>query len=104
MAKLTPLQEVNKRFGSKEKLAKKLAPLLERPEDVEKGEFEQQISTASNKQLLRLHRVHETIKKRYGSKEKLVDAIVAKKFPKGNADYKAKLLTHRPTRLLDLVR
>ena len=104
MAKLTPLQVVNEEFGSKEKLAKKLIPLLEVDEGVDQEEFERRILTASNRQLLRLHSTHETVKEQFGSKEKLVDAIVANKFPKGNEDYKIKLLTHRPTRLLDLYR
>jgi hypothetical protein len=41
-------------------------------------------------------------RKRFGSKEKLVDQIVAKKFPKGNTAYRTKLLSLRPARLLNL--
>ncbi|MCA9562925.1 MAG: hypothetical protein KC561_05520 [Myxococcales bacterium] len=103
MAKLTPMQEVKERFGSKEALAEALIPMLERNDSEDADEFRARIAAASNKQLLRLHSVHETINRRFGSKEKLVDAIVAKKFPKGNDPYRAKLLTKRPAQLLDLV-
>ena len=104
MAKLSPAQEVKQRFGSKEKLAEELLPVLERDDDVDDAEFERRVKTASNRQLLRLHRVHEIVKHRFGSKEKLVDALVAKQFPKGNDPYRTKLLKLRPTRLLDLYR
>ena len=103
MAKQTPLQEVKERFGSKTTLADKLIDVLECDEGVEKDEFERRVRTASNKQLLRLHEVHETVSKGFGSKEGLVKAIVDKRFPKGN-DNQAKLLSQRPTRLLDLYR
>jgi len=104
MAKLTPLQEVNERFGSKTALADKLIGVLERDEALEDDEFERSVRTASNRQLLRLHEVHEIVSKRFGSKEGLVDAILSKKFPKGNDAYRTKLLGQRPTRLLDLYR
>ena len=96
------MQEVKERFGSKDELANKLIPLLERPEDLDQDEFELSIRSASNKQLLRLHAVHETVKRRFGSKEGLVDTIVAHKFPKGNQPYRDKLMKVRATRLLDL--
>lgn len=102
MTKLTPMQEVKERFGSKEELANQLIPLLERPEDLDQDEFELSIRTASNRQLLRLHAVQETVKRRFGSKQSLVDAIVTQDFPKGNEPYRAKLLKLRSTRLLDL--
>ena len=102
MKKLTPMQEVKERFGSKDELADKLIPLLDRPEDLDQDEFELNIRTASNKQLLRLHAATETVKRRFGSKEGLVDTIVSQKFPKGNAPYREKLMKLRATRLLDL--
>lgn len=102
MPKPTPMQEVKQRFGSKEDLAKSLISILERDEGVDTEEFERRIMTASNRQLLRLHRVQEVITKRFGSKKNLVDAIVSVKFPNGNDDYRNKLLRQRSTRLLDL--
>ena len=102
MVKLTPVEEVRERFGSKEELAKKVMKVVEKDDDVDDDEFERQILSASNRQLLRLFEVHEIVKGRFGSKEKLVDAIVKLKFSEGNAPYRDKLLTLRSTRLLDL--
>lgn len=102
MPKLTPLQEVKQRFGSKEELANQVLGLVDRDDDVDQEEFERRIHTASNRQLLRMHRVAEIISRRFGSKKALVDAIVGRKFPRGNAGYHAKLSQQRPTQLLDL--
>jgi hypothetical protein len=104
MAKLTPMQEVKQRFGTKQQLADKLIPTLDRPEGEEDADFTRRIATASNKQLLRLHAAQEAVSKDFGSKEGLVDAIVAKKFPKGNDPYRTKLLTKHSSSLLDLYR
>ncbi|MBN1944074.1 MAG: hypothetical protein JW797_00305 [Bradymonadales bacterium] len=104
MVKLTPVQVVRQRFGSKAELSKLLLPLVDRDDGMEEAEFERRIKTASNRQLLRMYQVTQKIKRRFGSKEGLVDAIVRIKFPNGNADYRAKLLRQRQTRLLDLYR
>lgn len=104
MPKLTPVQEVKQRFGSKEELARQLLANVERPGEISDEDFQRKIKTASNRQLLRMHEVHDTLSKRFGSKEKLVDALVAKRFPKGNEPYRTKLLGLRPAQLLDLFR
>ena len=101
MPKLTPLEQVRKDHGSKEELVRKLLPVLEPRQDETDEEFELRILTTSNKKLLRLHQVSETIKARFGSKKDLVKAIVEKKFPTGNEPYETKLMTRRPTQLLD---
>ena len=103
--KKTPLQKVNDEFGSKEKLADKLIPLLDRPEDEDADTFAKRIRTASNKQLLRLWAAEQAVKERFGSRDKLVDAIVRGKFDgKDNADYRAKIAPYSKSRLLDLHR
>ena len=85
MAKKTPMQEVKERFGSKEELAKLLYEKLERPyEDESQEDFELRIRTASNKKLLRLHRVHEEAQERFGGKDGLVDAVMKMRYPVGN--------------------
>jgi hypothetical protein len=104
MPKLTPAQVVKQQYQSKADLAKQLIPLLEKPENLEQAEFERRIQVASNKQLLRLMRVTQTIKKRYGTKEALVEKLEKSKFPKGNADYKTKLMKLHASRLLDMAR
>jgi len=102
--KKTPLQVVNEKFGSKSALAEKLVAVLERPADEDQADFEKRIQTASNKQLLRLWNVEESVKSRFGGKPQLVDAIVTAKFGKDNADYRAKISRYAKSRLLDLHR
>jgi hypothetical protein len=102
MPKHTPLQEVRQRFGSKEELVKQLLSKLEQDEDADAEEWTRRVSTMSNKKLLRLLAVSELLAQQFGSKEKLVEALVQRKFPKGNAPYAEKLGRTSTTRLLDL--
>jgi hypothetical protein len=98
----SPLTQVREQFGSKKELATKLLPLLDRRDGETEKEFAARIQGASNKQLLRLSAVEEKVKATFGSKDALVDAIVALKFGKPNADYKSKLSTFTKAKLLDL--
>lgn len=103
MAKLSPVAEVKEKFGSKEALAQLVLKHVECPEGLSKEDFERKIRTISNRKLLKLHAVHEEVTKRFGSKDGLVDAIIAV-VCKGKVDtvYKAKLQTLREAQLLDL--
>ena len=98
----SPLTQVREQFGSKKELAAKLLTLLDRHDGETESEFAARIQGASNKQLLRLQAVEEKVKSAFGGKDALVDAIVALKFGKPNADYKAKLSTFTKAKLLDL--
>ena len=77
--KKSPLAQVKDSFGSKEKLVDALVSLpegvLDRGED--KDAWKQQLLTAANTKLLKLHTVGSQVSKRFGSKEKLVDASPA---------------------------
>jgi hypothetical protein len=103
MSKKTPLQQVNDQHGGKEKLVDKLLGLLERGEEA-KDDLRARLLTASNAKLLRLHEVANEIKGRFGSKEKLVEAILALMNRVKDVDYRDKLLTLTPNRLMDLYR
>ena len=102
--KKTPLQQVKEQFGSKEALANKLIPLLDRPEDEDQAAFERRVKTTSNEKLLRLWQAEESVKSQFGGKDALVDAIVKARFGAANADYRAKIAPYAKTRLLDLHR
>ncbi|MBM4321106.1 MAG: hypothetical protein FJ125_14425 [Deltaproteobacteria bacterium] len=104
--KRTPLQEVKERFGSKEELVEALAPLLVRPEGESEAEHQARLLTVPNKKLLHLHQVQSETKKRFGSRETLVDAICKLKFGDKNIDqdYRTKLLTLSNASLLDRYR
>ncbi len=77
MAKLSPMAVVKEKFESKEALAKIVMSQVERPEGLSDAEFERKIKTLSNRKLLKLNAAHEEMMKAFGSKEALVDAIVA---------------------------
>ncbi len=105
MSQKSPLQIVREEHGSKAALAKKVLELLEAPEDEEDAEvFERNIQTMSNRKLLRLWNSHQLLADKFGSRDDLIGSLVAAKFPKGNADYEAKLSTFTVPRLLDLAR
>ncbi|MBQ9395399.1 MAG: hypothetical protein IJU23_07775 [Proteobacteria bacterium] len=101
--KLSPLAEVKEKFGSRAELIKLVSGKIERPEGMSDEAFEKKVRTISNRKLLKLNAAHEEMMKSFGSKEALVDAIVAL-VCKGKVDapYRAKLLTRRVAQLLDL--
>lgn len=103
MATQTPLQRVKEEYGSKDKLVDALMSLVTRKGE-SKDQLKTRLKTASNDKLLRLHRTHTTIKEQFGDKEKLVDALLAAKNRTKDNDYREKLLSYSPGRLLDMHR
>lgn len=98
-----PLQNVKDRFGGKEALVEKLAPLLDRGADESEADFKDRLSRVSNKKLLRLLDRETLLRDRFGSREALVDDIVSTRTAgKGDADLRRKLLSLSTGRLLAL--
>lgn len=87
--------------GTKADLAKALASSVARSNQ-DAGDVENQLKTASNQQLLRLQRVVETVKKKWGSRDKLISAIGTAQNKSKDKDYLAKLETFSLPQLLDL--
>ncbi|MDX9720023.1 MAG: hypothetical protein RBU37_04715 [Myxococcota bacterium] len=107
MRKKTPTEIVNERFGSKKELAKLMIGRLEKPfEDESDEDFERRIRTTSNKKLLHLYELSEQLQQRFGSKDKLIDAIVALKYGdnKPDSSYRSKLERYRIARLMAMHR
>lgn len=102
--KKPPVAQVKARFESKEKLVaevKKLATddlWLDRVNEV-KG-----LEKVSNAKLLRLYEVLSTVKKQFGSRAKLIDAILALEKRSKDAGYRTRLERYPAPRLLDLQR
>lgn len=101
--KTSPLQAVKERFGDKAKLVSALKDLttdelwLGKLNDARGG-----LDSVSNAKLLRLHDTLNAVKKDFGSRAKLIDAILGLlKRPK-DTGYKAKLESFPTPRLLDL--
>ena len=96
-----PKVRVADAHGSKAALAKAIAPLLART-DEDTGALEVRLKKASNAQLLRLQRATQTLKDKYGNREKLIAAIGAAQRKAKDKDYLAKLDTYSLPQLLDL--
>ncbi|MBA3500422.1 MAG: hypothetical protein M4D80_23135 [Myxococcota bacterium] len=89
--------------GSKEALAKALAPTLARS-DEDTDMLEARLKTASNNQLLRLQKVADAVKSKYGSRAGLIEAIGKGAAKSKDKDYISKLETLSLPNLLDLAK
>jgi hypothetical protein len=88
---------------SKEELAKSLADAVAR-EDEDTGVIAERLRTASNAQLLRLQAAVNTVKEKYGSREKLIATIGAAENKAKDKDYLASLETLSLSNLLDIAK
>jgi len=97
-----PKARVVAQHGTKEALAKSLAKSIAR-DDEDTDIIANRLEKASNTQLLRLQKVVETVKEKFGSRDKLIEAIGTAQNKSKDKDYLAKLATFPLPRLLDLV-
>ncbi len=104
----SPLAVVKEKFGGKDKLVDQLVGMLEAPtsngEGEPKDELRKRLLGAANKKLLHLHAVASTVKDKYGSRDKLVQAAVTALGRTKDKDYATKLGTLSTPRLLDLTK
>jgi hypothetical protein len=96
-----PRARVASLHGSKQALAKSLAESIAR-EDEDTDVIAGRLNKASNTQLLRLSRVVDTVKEKFGSREKLIAAIGTAEKKAKDKDYLAKLDSLSLPNLLDL--
>jgi hypothetical protein len=96
-----PFGRVKEGHGGKEAIAKAIAPILAR-EDEDSDVIATRLKTASNSQLLRLKRVADTVKQKWGSREALISALGTADKKSTDKDYLAKLATFSLPKLLDL--
>lgn len=103
--KMSPLAQVKKTFGSKDKLVDALlampGSLIDRGEE-EKDDFRKRLLGAANGKLLRLHQTASEIEKRWGGKEQLVEAYLSLMNRGKDQDYRGKLATYSLGKLRDL--
>ncbi len=97
----TPLSRRTAAFGSKTDLIAKVKGLA--TEDLWVGRLNDDKSWAgiSNKKLIRLHEVLTHVKEKYGSRDKLIDAVVAAYGRAKDGDYKKHFATWPLPRLVD---
>jgi hypothetical protein len=98
----SPLEEVNDKFGGKDKLVEKLVGLLE--SDEPKEELRKRLLAVANKKLLRLHGVASLVKEKYGSREKLLEQLATSTGRAKDKDYKTRLESYTTPRLVDAVK
>src|SRR6266496_1214546 len=84
-----PMGRVAQGHNGKEALAKALAPLLARA-DEDSDAIATRLQTASNAQLLRLRRVADEVKRKWGSREALITALTNGEKKSKDKDYLAK--------------
>jgi hypothetical protein len=102
--KESPLAQVKRLHGSKEKLIEALAADLARETGESKDEVLERLAGAPNTKLLRLHQAVASMRDKYGSKDKLIQALSQARGHGKDQDYAAKLQTYSIPRLLDMIR
>lgn len=100
--KKTPVQLVKERFETKEKLAEAVKKLATSDLWLDRTNAEKGLGRASNAKLLRLHTVLEDAKKRFGSRDKLIAAILDVEKRAKDSGYKTRLSQYPLPRLLDM--
>ena len=107
MPKQTPHQIVQDKFGGRSKLVDEIAKSIDSLGDDDSSATRSRLMGLSNKKLLRLYKVEQTVRERFGDRSKLVKHIVDARNAAGHtadAGYEAKLGTYSKARLLDIAR
>ena len=96
----SPLAIVKEKFGDKEKLVAALEKLADG--DLWLGRTSDKgLAHVSNAKLLRLHRIFTEVKEKFGTRAKLIDAILEVEKRMKDAGYRARLDKHPVPRLWD---
>ena len=99
--KKTPVQIVTERFQSKEKLVEAVTKLATAELWLDRTNADKGFARISNAKLLRLQAVLEDAKKRFGSRDKLITAILELEKRVKDTGYKARLSQFPLPRLID---
>jgi hypothetical protein len=100
--KTSPLQQVKGQFGDKAKLVGAVQALATESLWLDRVNADRGLSKVSNAKLLRLHAALSRAKQEFGSREKLVGAVLALVKRGTDAGYKSRLSGYPLPRLLDL--
>lgn len=101
MAKLSPLQNVKKLFGSKEQLLGKVADLIPANDGESREDFIKRLKYVANAKLLRLVEIGEKVKA-LGGRATLAGKVAELRKQAKDKDYTAKLASLPLPRLLDM--
>ncbi|HUQ06849.1 MAG TPA: hypothetical protein VM261_30360 [Kofleriaceae bacterium] len=98
-----PLARMKALYGTKDKLIDKIAGSIA-TDGEDEGALKERLLKASNAQLLKLATVAEQVKKQYGGRDKLVDAVTKALNRAKDQPFVAKLATLSLPRLYDMAR
>jgi hypothetical protein len=101
MATKTPLATVKETFGEKAKLVDALEKLTGESLWVSRTNKDKGLAHVSNAKLLRLHATFTLVKEKFGTREKLIDAILDLEKRSKDAGLRQKLLSWPVPRLFD---
>lgn len=100
--KKTPLSLTKERFASKDKLVEAVQKLATEDLWLDRVNGAKGLARVSNAKLLRLHDILTSVKKDFGSRGKLIDAILTLEKRTKDAGYKTRLEQYPLPRLVDL--
>jgi len=101
MSSKTPLARMKETFGDKEKLVASLEKLTGDELWVKRTNESKGLAHVSNAKLLRLHATFTEVKEKFGTREKLIDAILELEKRTKDAGYKQRLSAWPVPRLYD---
>ena len=101
MAAKTPLGVVKEKFGEKAKLVAALEKLAGEALWVSRTNKDKGLKHVSNAKLLRLHATFTAVKEKFGTREKLIDAILELEKRTKDSGFRQKLLEWPVPRLFD---
>lgn len=104
MSSKSPMARVKEQFGDKAKLVEAVQKLGGDDLWVARVNENKGLAHVSNAKLLRLHRVLSEVKEKFGTREKLVDAILELEKRSKDAGYKQRLSAWPVPRLWDTYR
>ncbi|HEX8793739.1 MAG TPA: hypothetical protein VF765_22505 [Polyangiaceae bacterium] len=104
MSTKSPIARVKEQFGDKEKLVEAVQKLGGDDLWVARTNESKGLAHVSNAKLLRLHRILTEVKEKFGTREKLVDAILELEKRAKDAGYKQRLSAWPVPRLWDTYR
>jgi hypothetical protein len=104
MATKSPIQTVKEKFGDKAKLVEAVEAFTKDDLWVARTNESKGLKHVSNSKLMRLHRIFSDVKERFGTRAKLIDAILEVTKRVKDEGYKAALGKFPVPRLYDLYR
>jgi hypothetical protein len=102
--KKSPQDQVKERFDDKAKLVAAVKKLAKGDLWADRLNEDKGLDHVSNRKLLRLHDVLSTVKSEFGSREKLIDQLLAAENRSKDADYRTRFESWPTPRLLDAYR